>query len=168
MWRYFNPDLITCFGASSLNSLVAGGKSRVTFGNYKEPKKAEYEIGNHFFLFDYDGKPTSLSDSTHVKLRQLKRYCLENYLLDVEIITDLTRDRDFAASPINSITDTSNIMKRLALGQLNDVAAREVYKQLGLESVGFDMKVLNNSDPIKIADKLWSQIDRRALFGVIS
>ena len=65
------------------------------------------EVGFHYFLFDLDGKPTSLSDSAHVKLRQLKRYCLENYLLDAEIITDLTREKEFADQALANPTDTT-------------------------------------------------------------
>jgi hypothetical protein len=50
-------------------------------------------------------------------------------------------------------------MKKVALAQLNHVAARDVFKQLGLETVGFDFKALNNSDPAIIAASLWTRIE---------
>ena len=121
-----------------------GGRSSIE-SDIRDLQKAELkgvEVGFHYFLFDLDGKPTALNDSAHVKLRQLKRYCLENYLLESEIITDLTREREFADQPLPNVTETTQIMKRLALNQLKVVASREVFKQLGLESVCFDMKVL--------------------------
>jgi predicted ATPase len=124
-----------------------GGRGLIE-NDIRELQKAEtrgVDIGYHYFLFDHDGKPTSLSDSEHVKLRQLKRYCLENYLLDAEIITDLTREKEFADKAISNVTETTQVMKRLALNQLNVVAAREVFKQLGLEAVCFDMKVLEQN-----------------------
>lgn len=137
-----------------------GGRSSIE-SDIRDLQKAEQkqvEIGFHYFLFDLDRKPTSLNDTTHVRLRQLKRYCLENYLLDAEIITDLTREKEFADQPISTVTETTQLMKRLALSQLNVVASREVFKQLGLESVCFDMKVLEG-DPDAAASQLLNRIE---------
>ncbi|MCA1376225.1 MULTISPECIES: AAA family ATPase [unclassified Bradyrhizobium] len=115
------------------------------------------EIGLHYFLFDHDRQPTSLTDSTHVRLRQLKRFCLENYLLEPEIITDLSREKEFADSPLQNVTETTQKMKALAMEQLNSVAAREVFKQFELESICFDMKQLDR-DAGNAAPALLSQI----------
>ena len=49
-------------------------------------------------------------------------------------------------------------MKRLALGQLRVGAAREVFKGLGLESVCFDMKVLEG-EAEEAANQLLSRIE---------
>jgi predicted ATPase len=133
-----------------------GGRTSIE-SDIRDLQKAEQksvEIGFHYFLFDLDGKPTSLNDSPHVKLRQLKRYCLENYLLDADIITDLTREKEFSERPLANPTDTTQLMKRLALGQLNVVAAREVFKGFGLESVCFDMKVLESEAGVAAAQLL--------------
>ncbi|CAL76551.1 hypothetical protein BRADO2738 [Bradyrhizobium sp. ORS 278] len=138
-----------------------GGRGQIE-SDIKELQRAESrgdDVGYYYFLFDHDGKPTTLSDSNHVRLRQLQRHCLENYLLDPEIITDLTRDPEFGSSPLKNITDTTSIMKNLALAQLDTVSARSVFKKFGLERIGFDMKVLNGSDPATMAGQLWSQIE---------
>jgi predicted ATPase len=137
-----------------------GGRSSIE-SDIRDLQKAEkkaVEVGFHYFLFDLDGKPTLLNDSTHVRLRQLKRYCLENYLLDAEIITDLTREKEFADQPLPNVTETTQLMKRLALSQLNVVASREVFKQLGLEAVCFDMKVLER-DTEDAASQLLNRIE---------
>jgi predicted ATPase len=137
-----------------------GGRGLIE-NDIRDLQKAEargVDIGFHYFLFDHDGKPTALSDSEHVKLRQLNRYCLENYLLDPEIITDLTREKEFAAQEISSVTETTQIMKRLALSQLNAVAARQVFKQLRLEDVCFDMRELEGSSS-DAAAALWKRVE---------
>ncbi len=137
-----------------------GGRGLIE-NDIRDLQKAEargVDIGYHYFLFDHDGKPTSLSDSEHVKLRQLRRYCLENYLLDAEIITDLTREKEFADKAISNVTETTQVMKRLALNQLNVLAARDVFKRLGLEAVCFDMKVLEQGVR-DAALALWGQIE---------
>lgn len=137
-----------------------GGRGQIE-NNIRDLQKAETrgdEIGQHYFLFDHDGKPTSLNDSKNVRLRQLKRYCLENYLLEADIITDLTREKEFADREIKSVTETTQLMKELALLQLDVVAAREVFKQLGLEAIGFDMSVLADA-PENAASALWNRIE---------
>jgi predicted ATPase len=147
------------FRRYKLKQLGGRGQVEADIRELQNAEKRGDEVGNFFFLFDHDGKPTALADSTHVKVRQLQRHCLENYLLDAEIITDLTREKEFSANPIGTVTETTSLMKKLALAQLNHVAARSVFKQLGLEAVGFDFGVLNNPDPSVIAAALWSRIE---------
>jgi len=77
--------------------------------------------------------------------------------LDVEIITDLTREKDFSDKPINNLTDATSTMKRLALTQLSQVVAFEVFKELGLEKVHFDMSAIKG-DPSDIASGLWLRL----------
>ena len=137
-----------------------GGRGQVE-KDILELQKAETrgdEVGEHFFIFDNDDRPTSLKASKRVKILQLDRYCIENYLLDAEILTDLTREGDFSDSPVNTVTEMRNIMKQLALSQLNEVAARLTFKKLGLETVGFDMSALQKSEPNLIGSGLEAQI----------
>jgi hypothetical protein len=137
-----------------------GGRGQIE-KDIQELQKAEEngdEIGSHYFIFDLDRKPTILADSAKVKLFQLQRYCIENYLLDVDIITDLSREREFSDTQISNVTQTRDIMKRLALSQLSDVAARAAFKELGLESVAFEMAVLDQAEPDRIANSLSNRI----------
>jgi AAA15 family ATPase/GTPase len=137
-----------------------GGRGQVE-KDILELQKAEEggdEIGKHYFIFDYDRKPTALKESLNVRFLQLERYCLENYLLDIDIITDLTREREFSAAPINNVTDTRDAMKRLALGQLNEVCARKAFNELGLEAVAFDMSIFRGGEYDGMAQGLSDQI----------
>jgi AAA15 family ATPase/GTPase len=44
-----------------------------------------------YFLFDFDNRPSGLTDTPKVIVRQWERYCLENYLLEPEILYDVIR-----------------------------------------------------------------------------
>lgn len=116
------------------------------------------EIGNHYFMFDLDRKPTTLNNTAHVRLFQLDRYCLENYLLDCDILTDLSRNNSFSDTPINNITEMQNILKTTAMSQLDEFVARSVFKDLGMENIAFDMSVMKQNKPELIAVDLHSQI----------
>ncbi|NEW96504.1 AAA family ATPase [Rhodopseudomonas sp. BR0G17] len=137
-----------------------GGRSQIE-SDIKELQAAECrgdEIGLHYFLFDHDGKPSNLRDSLLVKMRQLQRYCLENYLLDAEILTDISRDKELSDSPFSNLTETTNTMKKHAISQLEVVAARSVFRELGLENICFDMKAIDKA-PRAAADAIWSRIE---------
>ena len=116
------------------------------------------EIGNYYFIFDRDHKPTSLSSSEHVRLLQLDRYCLENYLLDVEILTDLSGENRWSERQKSTTTEMRDVMKALAMAQLHEVVSRSVFKDLGLEDIVFDMKIMRDSEQNFVAKSLLEQI----------
>lgn len=145
-----------------------GGRTNIEL-DIKELQKAEQageEIGYHFFMFDRDRKPTALTDTPHVKLFQLTRHCLENYLLDVEIITDLTSESEFAEKRVATPTELRDTLKRLALEQTHEIAARDAFRKLGLEAVKFNMGVMRDGDASTVSTALNTQIE--ALKGILS
>jgi putative AbiEii toxin of type IV toxin-antitoxin system/uncharacterized protein DUF4435 len=73
-----------------------------------------------YFIFDRDKKPTSLGDSRNVKVRQLDRYCIENYLIDVDVIVDFLLNRDYCI-PIETYSRGVDLIKRLAMSQIDEV-----------------------------------------------
>ena len=93
-----------------------------------------------------------------MRLRQLQRYCLENYLLDAEILTDVSREKEYSDNPFSTVTETKQTMKRYAMSQLEIVVARDVFKKLGLESICFDMKAIDKN-PGNAARAIWSCIE---------
>lgn len=56
-------------------------------------EKASTLDAPQYFLFDLDGKPTSLTSSARVRLSQWDRYCFENYLLDSDAIYDVLKEQ---------------------------------------------------------------------------
>ena len=146
-----------------------GGRGEIerSIKELQKAEKSDSEIGFHFFLFDHDRHPTDLSSSDHVRLLQWDRTCLENYLLDVDIITDLTREAEFSDRPMKNTSDMLLEMKRLAREQLSEVAARITFRELGLQSVAFDMNVLRSENSAAaMAGKLIQRIEQiEELFG---
>lgn len=138
-----------------------GGRSEIEkdITKLQDAERNGEEIGNHYFIFDLDRQPTSLKDTTHVKLCQLDRYCLENYLLDCDILTDLSRNPMFSDMPKSNTTDMRNILKGFAMAQLDEFVARSVFTELGMESVAFDMSVMRYKTPELIAAGLHSKIN---------
>jgi AAA15 family ATPase/GTPase len=99
----------------------------------KELQKAE-KAGNKdtisYFLFDRDGKQTSLTSTPKVQIQQWDRYCLENYLIDPDILCDVvTREYKTDQWP-TSRGDAMKLFSRVANKQLRALVIEEVYKSL--------------------------------------
>jgi hypothetical protein len=116
------------------------------------------DIGYHYFIFDLDDQPTKLTPTMHVRFLQLDRYCLENFLLDAEVMTDLSRNREFSGAPKQTVTAMRDTMKALAMTQMDERIARAVFKDLELEEIKFDMKAIAETGSTAAASNLHSQI----------
>jgi predicted ATPase len=84
------------------------------------------------FIFDRDNAPTHLQSSVNVKVLQWDRYCLENYLIDFEALTDLLKDPEVAVAPLTNEGATISLFKEAAMSQLKGVVIREVFSGLKL------------------------------------
>ena len=122
-----------------------GGRKQVE-RDIRELQKAESkkeDIGYHYFIFDLDDAPTELTQTEHVRFVQLARYCIENYLLDAEVMTDLSRNKDYSSEPKQTVTAMRDAMKRLAMAQMDARVARAVFKDFDLEQIRFDMDIMS-------------------------
>ncbi|MFX1733926.1 AAA family ATPase [Paraburkholderia sp. A1RI_3L] len=79
------------------------------------------------FLFDNDRKTTNLSSTDLVKIEQLERYCLENYLIDETILFDLIKI--YATNPPESRGRFSMELKGFAINQLDSVILNEMLSE---------------------------------------
>jgi hypothetical protein len=148
------------FRRYKLKELGGRGQVEKDIAELQKAEKEGGEIGYHFFIFDHDGRPTSFSNTDHVRVTQLSRHCLENFLIESEVITDLSRNRNFSEKPFATVTETQRVLKDLALQQVAGAASREVFREIGLEAVGFDVKVLASPNPDAVASGLMEQISR--------
>ncbi len=106
-----------------------GGRDRLE-KEIKELQAAEHEDkldASEYFLFDRDNKPTGLTDTGLVKVKQWDRYCLENYLLDPVAIYNVSNagnfDNSFSRGKLESKLEDA------ALAQLRDDVAQEIYQE---------------------------------------
>lgn len=83
-----------------------------------------------YFIFDHDRQPTKLSSTQKVRVGQWDRYCIENYLLDPEILFDVIRSEKHKLFP-SALGEAERLFRDLARRQLQYQTAREVYQSYG-------------------------------------
>lgn len=87
-----------------------------------------------FLIFDKDDVITDITNSGSVRILQWSRYCIENYLIDLDCIAELLKNTDLAKTPISSEGEVSKMFRELAFSQLDAIAARKVYGDLRYQS----------------------------------
>ncbi|KVR92171.1 hypothetical protein WK28_02575 [Burkholderia vietnamiensis] len=89
-----------------------------------------------------------------VKVLQWERRCLENYLLDIDAISDLLMDSDITKEPFSNMGEVNKFLKTLAFNQLTERAAREVYANYAFGDVGLRVSDVKGKDMSGISDVL--------------
>lgn len=84
-------------------------------------------LAPRYFIFDRDEMPTGLRSSKFVKVLQWERRCLENYLVDFDVLADLLMNVEIVKNPLKSIGEVQKTLKDLALAQIDDFVAKRVY-----------------------------------------
>jgi predicted ATPase len=96
--------------------------------------QAEEKLGRNpfktMFILDNDGNPTGLKSSSNVRVLQWDRRCLENYLLDLDVLTDLSKDSNLSKQPITNIAALKKTLKDLAMQQLSEIVFWSRYNEL--------------------------------------
>jgi len=87
------------------------------------------------FIFDRDSKPTTLHSTKHVKIRQWGRYCLENYLIEPDILYDTVRDDLKPKNWPATYGEANDLFICLAKRQLRGRIVEETFKSLKLQDV---------------------------------
>ncbi len=108
------------------------------------------------FIFDLDRMPTNVSSSKYVRVLQWDRYCLENYLIDrKELFDELL---ELGVPDLGSRGEFEKKVKELALQQLNEVIAKEIYATMSPESAGVRGKDVERKRFEEIASTLSSRL----------
>ena len=87
-----------------------------------------------FLIFDHDDAPSELRSSKSVRVSQWRRRCVENYMIDVDVIAELLRDPYVTTKPIESAGEVHKLCRQIAFNQVQGIAAREVYNSLGYQN----------------------------------
>jgi predicted ATPase len=142
-------DLVSGFKITDLGGRAEVEKEIAAF----QAAERRNELGKlHCFIFDLDRKATKLANTKLVRVLQWDRTCLENYLLGSKILYDALSQ--VGAKGLPSRGEFESTVRGLAMDQLNEVAARNIYKGLEPENPGLRPSELAKSNLFDIAEKL--------------
>ena len=111
-----------------------------------------------FIILDKDEEITDLRDSDGVRVLQWARRCMENYLIDLDIITDLLKNSDIAKIPVTSQGEVDRILRELAFNQLNGMVSRVVYQSYGFQNPTLWADDVNKKTVPEIATALFTRL----------
>lgn len=108
-----------------------GGRREVekAIGELQNIEKKGQKVGRVYIVFDRDEEVTNFTSSQSVKIMQWKRTCIENYMIDIDVIAQLLADDTVTGKPIESAGEVGRLLQSLALEQLNAIVARQVYAE---------------------------------------
>lgn len=115
-------------------------------------------LAPRYFIFDRDEMPTGLRSSRFVKVLQWERRCLENYLLDFDVLADLLMNGDVVKSPLTSVGEVQKTLKDLALAQIDDLVAKQVYLGYRYIDPGVRANEIQGKEIAAIADTLAARL----------
>ena len=114
------------------------------------------------FLFDNDRKPVSYPSTTLIRIEQLKRYCIENYLLNETKLFDFLKTN--SKSPPESRGTFANELKELALSQVEGVVTRDALNEYRSIRFGLTNLEIKNKGIDEIANIQFEQISAGVKF----
>ena len=88
------------------------------------------------FILDADRQKVSLKNTDLVKVKQLNRYCIENYLIHPDIMYDLILNHKNKEKTLESRGMFPDVVKQLAFSQISEIAMKEVYPTISPSSPG--------------------------------
>jgi len=133
-----------------------GGRREVErhISRLQEAEKDGTKLSARYFIFDKDQQPTALKNSAAVKFLQWDRRCLENYLIDLDILTSLLKDPDILKDPLPNQGEVSKLVRALAMSQIDEFVARQVYSGYQFDDCGVRGNEIRSQDLDAIADIL--------------
>jgi predicted ATPase len=129
-------------------------------------QEAERKGDNHSpscFIFDRDEHPSELKSSAMVKILQWDRHCLENYLIDIDVLTDLLTNKEVVQRPLPNQGEVSNLLRSLAMAQLDEFVAKEIYDSYRWENAGLRADEIRGKNLTEIATILNRRLHKAKL-----
>jgi len=139
-----------------------GGRRQVEkqIEQLQQAERKGTKLSPRYFIFDRDELPTGLTNSETVRLLQWDRRCLDNYLIDFDVLTDLLKDSDIVKDPFPNQGEVSRTLRELAMSQIDEVVARKVYASYGYDDPGIRTIEMRGKNVDQIADALLVRLDR--------
>ena len=133
-----------------------GGRREVekAIAELQELESKGQKVAPMYLVFDRDDEITKFTSSKSVKIMQWKRRCVENYMIDVDVIANLLADDTITSSPIASEGEVHKLLQSLALEQLPAIAARETYNSYGYKNASLLKADVDSTEMTTIASRL--------------
>ena len=113
-----------------------GGRREIekTIAQLQDLEKEGQEASPIYIIFDRDEEPFKYENTRLVRILQWPRRCIENYMIDVDVIAELLKDPSVTRKPLASAGEVYRFLKDVAFKQLNTVAARDIYSGYGFKN----------------------------------
>jgi hypothetical protein len=111
-----------------------------------------------YLIFDKDEAPSDLESSTAVRVLQWPRRCIENFMLDTDVIAELLKDPKLTNAPVQNEGEVRRRMRDLAFHQLDAVAAREAYRGLEYADASLRADDIKGASVEEIATALFARM----------
>lgn len=148
------PELLSRYQIKEL-----GGRAEIE-KEIKQLQSAETKGNNQrldIFVFDNDRKPTSLESTPFVRILQWERYSIESYLLDVNLLFPIIHSH--AEIKVESKGVLLNLLRDIAMEQLNDEVIRRIYEELEPENCELRNRDIIGKSFEDCASMLFDKID---------
>lgn len=119
----FSEVLLTC----SISGLGGRGEVEKYVKQLQKAESADELDKVHLFIFDHDRKTTGLKTSKFVLIEQLDRYCIENYLLEPELLLKIVRQFRKKDAQTVTIGDLNRAIAESWDQQLREIVVGEAY-----------------------------------------
>jgi predicted ATPase len=126
----------------------------------QEAEKNGRELSPRYFIFDKDEVPTNLKSSKTVRVLQWDRRCLENYLIDLEVLTPILKDQDTLTDPLPNQGEVSKLIRELAMSQIDEFVARQIYLKYRFDDAVIVADLLRSKTLEEISDTISQRIIR--------
>jgi hypothetical protein len=152
------------FGVALKNVKVKdlGGRSEIEkqIKHIQQAEAGGAKVSKIYFIFDKDNSPTDLSNSSNVKIHQWDRRCIENYLIDFDVLEAVLRDGNIVGRPANSAGDISEFVKTAAMSHIDDYVIQSVYNSLNYENPGLRRSDISGRSIREAAVSLFKRLER--------
>jgi hypothetical protein len=146
------PDIV-----QKLNIKPKGGRSVIenSIQELQTLESSGERIDPIYMIFDRDGAPTDFRNSKAVRIAQWRRRCVENYMIDLDVVAFLMKDSSITRSPIDSAGQVSRLLRNLAFKQLVEISARETYNSYQYKNASLQRADLKGDDLNQIGENLF-------------
>ena len=129
-----------------------GGRRQIekTIERLQEMERKGEKVDPIFLIFDNDAAPTDLKSSAAVKILQWSRHCLENYLIEIDIIAELLKSEELAKEPGIKTGELEKQLRDLSFSQLNELAVRKIYRELNYLSPNLRVEDVDKQASIEL------------------